>query len=101
MSKLSFMHKCDGQNCTALVDEEMNPTDAEGQYFCDACEAAHMAEGYVLAAEYKYEAMIDQAAADWRGENRLTVPKEWTRDRLEDCIDRADMERKRIREEGK
>ena len=91
------MYRCDGCSKPIDTDEDPDCFDSEGQGFCEPCRDKHFEEGRALAAEYDRER--DQAGADWRGENWLGPALK--RDRLKDCIDRADMERKRLREEGK
>jgi len=56
---------CDG--CAAIItdydEDPMMYTDAEDQTFCERCQAAHMADGWVLAqefgAEMRYNAAVD------------------------------------------
>jgi len=59
--------KCDG--CATLIDDyDDDPylyTDAEGQIFCEKCQAAHMADGWMMAQEFGAEMRYRDAVSEF------------------------------------
>ena len=85
---MTRQHNCDG--CAVVIhDYDDDPdlfTDDEGQIFCEKCQAAHMAGGWLLAQEFGAEMRHAEAVAEYLRP-------------IEAMIDAADMARKRVRGE--
>jgi hypothetical protein len=80
--------KCDG--CASIIsDYDEDPdlfTDSEGQVFCEKCQAAHMADGWLLAQEFGAEMRYRDAVVEYlRPVNAM--------------IDAADLHRKQLKGE--
>ena len=85
---MTRQHSCDG--CAVVIhDYDDDPdlfTDDEGQIFCEKCQAAHMADGLLMAQQFGAEMRHAEAVAEYLRP-------------IEAMIDAADMARKRVKGE--